>query len=209
MTIPAGFIQITHRFGGTSQPNGAAIVYGIEDVAGFASAALAAQAAHTQFGSIVMPELSTTLTLQSTLAKFGPDDVGPTGEYASSIAGGTGADPTSPNTTFLVTKQTAIGGKRSRGRLYLPGLGEAWVDPGGVILGTKITSLQADLDTWLDDLQSLDMPMMLLHEPATEWALVNGQPRRVPTGDPPPAPSVVTSLVLSSKAGTQRRRMRR
>lgn len=107
------------------------------------------------------------------------------------------AQPTVPvNSAFLVKKGTALGGRRHRGRWYLPPawIGEDLIGAGGAIsITSAYTTLQSRLTAYLAAIAALQFPMYLLH----------GGP-----GDFVPPPTLVTSLTLQPLLATQRRRMR-
>lgn len=109
---------------------------------------------------------------------------------------GRSAAVNSPNNcAVLVHKRTARGGRRGRGRLYLPwSVQEAAVDENGVILSSNVTTMQGKCNTWLTDMGTRGVPMVVLH---SEGLTAEGPPNSV------------TSLVVDGIVGTQRRRLGR
>jgi hypothetical protein len=101
-----------------------------------------------------------------------------------------------PNVSVVVNKTTANAGKRYRGRTSMPGawLRESSVDSGGNIDPAWVTALQSAWSGVLAQLNTVHVPMVLLHAPGLT---------------PAPAPTLVTALNVSSTVGTQRRRLRR
>lgn len=96
------------------------------------------------------------------------------------------------NTAVLVRKVTAAGGRRGRGRMYIPGIVEGDVDAAGGINNTPRAAWQTAIDamfTNLVGLPSIDA-LALLHDTA------------------PFGPNDITSLEVQLKVATQRRRMR-
>lgn len=96
------------------------------------------------------------------------------------------------NTAFLIRKVTATGGRRGRGRMFIPGPREATVDPTGIINTTDRNNLQTamnNLRTNMIALASVDA-VVLLHQ------------------TPPQTPDVITALTVQTRVATQRRRMR-
>lgn len=118
------------------------------------------------------------------------------GTSRSASPGTVAISPVPVNCAFLVKKGTSQGGRRHRGRWFLP---PAWVDenlvgPGGAFTITSTyTTLQTRLSKYLADLALVFEPMYLLHG---EY------------GDFTPPPTIVTSLTLQPVLATQRRRMR-
>lgn len=209
MIIPEGFAEITYRFEGQRLPNGAAVVFGVQN-AGNLSATAVATAARTAATTGLMTNLNSGVGLVEVLAKLGPNEDGPSASATGTIAGGVAiADALAPNSAFLVTKNTARGGRRGKGRLFLPGVSETVVDGNGDIAPATATNLQAELTEWLGNLNTAGIPMVLLHGPPTSWVLVDGQPRRRPIGGNwDDVPNTVQSLALQTRIATQRRRLR-
>jgi len=203
------YFRVSHFFTGEGVPTGAAVVYcvrntGILDLAGVAAVA------HDRFNDEITPWLCEDVTMGETLCKQGPDDTGPSVLVSAPTATGTEPDPSSPpGTAALVTKGTASGGRRGRGRMYLPGLADAVVEDGGTLQTAFLGNLQGGVQAWHDELDTAGIPLHLEHGPATEWVLVNGQPRRIPVAGSVPAPSPVLSVSVATQTATQRRRNRR
>lgn len=208
MTIPVGYAEITYKFTGAAAPLGAYVVFGVQNVLD-SSAGTVAQSARLAFSGSTLPaRLTDDVAVTEVRAKLGPDA---TGDFASVTGSWPGTQATTsmpPQVATLVRKVTASGGRRGRGRMYFPGVPETGVDDAGVISGAGVTAWTTALADFLGALTANDVPMFLLHDPATIWTLVNGQPRRVPTSDPIPEPDLVTSLVVDPKVATQRRRLR-
>lgn len=113
------------------------------------------------------------------------------------------------NNALLVTKVTALSGRRMRGRMFIPAVQAAAVTETGTMSGSTIDTWQPMLDDYLTAVNAvLGVAAVLLHGPATEWVLVNGQPRRQPVAGAYPGPTLIASLRLESTISTQRRRLR-
>jgi len=110
-------------------------------------------------------------------------------QTADNTDGTVNAEPVSPAVAVGVKKQTSYAGKKYRGRMYLPPafLSEANVNGAGVIDGATITGLQSRCDDFLADMNSIDLPMYLLHSDAT-------------------TPTPVNDLIVRDNVRTQRRR---
>lgn len=129
------------------------------------------------------------------------------GEHVDTIAGTAGGDTLPNNTTLLVKKNTGLGGRHYRGRMYLPlyAIDEGDVGPTGVIASGEVTSMQTRCNNFMTALDTNELIPLLLHYPFLQ----------TPVTDPPvvidaePDPTVITSLTVLSQAATQRRRMRR
>ena len=190
MIIPAGFAQVNIRFAGAPLPTGAEITFGVNPSGATTPSLVAAAVEDALDTSGVLAPLSNAITVQSILVKEGPNSTGPSGEFPSVQGGGTAGNVSPPNVAAIVRKNTGIGGRHGSGRFYLPGIIETVVGDDGVLGGSFVLGLQADLDEFLIALAANDAAMTLLHSDAT-------------------SPNLVTSLLLSDRAATQRRRLRR
>ena len=115
------------------------------------------------------------------------------GSWMNTITG-TGALPAlPPNVSVLINKSTSSGGRRNRGRLFVPPVfpSEGNFDAGGRIAATPLGQLQTWWDGVYGDLNAAGLGMRILHQ------------------NPPFTPTVVTSLEVQALAATQRRRLRK
>lgn len=117
-------------------------------------------------------------------------------EHAHAAVAGTqssGALP--PNSAWLIKKTTARGGKRHRGRMYLPGVPYTWLLTGGAVGTTQLASVQTAVDTLFDNVDGDTTMggMWILHSTGISTT---------------PDPTRVTGLVAADKIATQRRRLR-
>lgn len=188
MIIPVGFAQVTHFFGGTALPEGAAITYGIDQEPTF-DPALVAASVHDIFGTEVVPGLSSAVRLERTLVKFGPTSTGASGEWVENIAGTGNAATAPPNVALLVRKKTLLGGRTGRGRFYLPGVPEESIQVSGVLDSSTVAAFQSRVDAFLTALDTYGAPMQLLHSASSDA-------------------TPVISLVVDGRVATQRRRLR-
>jgi hypothetical protein len=121
-----------------------------------------------------------------------------TGPLVLDSAGGDIVDGTrtgSPlpvNVALLVRKGTGAGGRRGRGRNYIPPMwfGEAECDGNGVLDGTRYDAVNAVLATGLGNLSLISRPPFLFHSDGG-------------------TPDEITSWTLQPVVATQRRRLRR
>jgi hypothetical protein len=106
---------------------------------------------------------------------------------------GTGtSNPLPNNCASLVRKGTALGGRRGRGRMYIPGIAEANVSNNGTISTTPLATLQTAMNNFqLDIVNTAEVEALaLLHSSA------------------PFTPTAITDLKVQPRIATQRRRMR-
>jgi len=121
------------------------------------------------------------------------DEVGPlTGQFDHVITGAGTAGSLPPNCAILVSKQTGLGGRRNRGRVYLPPVypAETIVDSLGIINPTSVGLLGDRFAAFDSALFSAEFQTVLFHDTA------------------PFTPTPVTGWVVSNLLATQRRRMR-
>lgn len=115
--------------------------------------------------------------------------------YAGGCVGAASSFPMWPNTAVLIQKRSASGGRRNRGRMYVPGLAlRSLVTSAGVL----DSAWQADFQTNLDNFRTA-VNAGTGFEP-TDLGVLHSEP--------PTAPAVITNLQVSSKVATQRRRLR-
>ena len=193
MLIPEGFAQINILMGGVALPTGAQVTFGVDHTGDAGNPDAVATEIATRWELDVMPILSQDVELQEVRVKFGPNDVGPIGQFAGTAVGGLNSAAIEPNSTILVRKLTAFGGRTGRGRMYVPGLGDLQVDSAGNILSSPLSIAQAAFTDLLTSLDAGGLPMFLLHD----------------EDSPVSTPLEVTSLSVDTKIATQRRRLRR
>lgn len=97
------------------------------------------------------------------------------------------------NTAFLFKKNTGLGGRRNRGRFYVPGVPEGSVDEVGRLSSGALSAaagIADDIYTTLIGLSTVDS-LQLFHNSA------------------PFDPTFLESLTVDNRVATQRRRLRR
>lgn len=191
-TIPDGFAQANFVFTGGAVPTGAEVTLGLDVSEYTGDVSNSAEDVGTTFLP-VMGELNAGVEFVRCVVKWGPTATGPTNEFTFSQGGGDGGAASTPGLSWLVHKNTSLGGRAGRGRFYLPGLSEADVGGDGSVSETPRALLEADLVTFRNDLILANIIPVLLH------------------GDESPisTPTVIDTLTVDPLAATQRRRMRR
>lgn len=190
--IPGGFGQAAVVFHAqTPLPNGAVFTWGFENTTAMSAVAcattIAADLTSSGFHSLWCDDVSPV----AVEVKLGPNDTGPTASVPYTEPGGQTGTVGAAATSILVSKLTAFGGPRNRGRMYIPGQSESAVESGGVV--QSITLLDAGLrcEAFRSTIADHDLPMVILH---SSGSTVN---------------PVVTELVPQALVGNQRRRQRR
>lgn len=189
MRIPEGYSQVTLKYISDPLTRGAAVVFGLKNNADESPDDIANDLEGGLLDDWVSNTLSVHALVHEILVKNGPTDDGPTAERIVSIGGDVGGDMVSPNVSLLHSKKTALGGKRHRGRMYTPYTSESVVNADGSITGVHRLAVQEANDDLLSALTVAQLPMVVLH-----------------TGVG--TPDLVTDLIVSGFAATQRRRLR-
>lgn len=189
MTIPDGFGQASFGFSGGPVPTGAIATLGFQNVADGSASDIAGGMADV-FGEEIVPLLTDSITFESVLVKLGPDETGPSATVAVSVDGELTGGAATPNVAYLVHKNTNLGGRRGRGRMFIPGVTEETVDGAGNLTSGTVSSWNTALATLLVTLATNDLPAYLLH-------------------DGPTPPTAVQTLTIDGRVATQRRRLRR
>lgn len=112
------------------------------------------------------------------------------------VAGGSTAVQAPLNVALLINKRTSTPGRNGKGRMFLPGILDAR-DPhlNGIISPAGVAAYQTKVDSFYNALQT------------TTGSLIDGA-YVLHTSGPFEAPSKITSLSVSPKVGTMRRRLR-
>lgn len=196
MIIPSGeYGQVNFIFSGTGMPSGGEVTCGFRlvDQPDF-SAEAAATAFAALWSNSFLTMQSSAITLAEVRVKYGPNATGPEGGVTPGVAGSRANSGVPPNTSLLVRKSTAGGGRRARGRMYIPGLLDSDVDVDGFITPATVSAFQTEANEFFDGAEAGGLPLYVLHAPGISAT---------------PAPTVMTGLQVQGVAATQRRRMRR
>lgn len=202
VNLPLGWALVSLNFSGSALPNQATSTFACEtDTETPASLATLVRtelrAANRPF-AVATSVHGLGIALANVHVKFGPTATGPEAEVGDGAGiGNPAGECVPPNTSYLLTKNTAQGGRRGRGRMFLPGLQEAIVNSGGTVLDPQFTTLQTQWSAFATAMAAAGNGLSLLHtyDPVL--------------GEVPIPPSAVLSLTLSSRVATQRNRLRR
>jgi hypothetical protein len=200
--IPNLFAQITIRLQHVSGSHVGAVVFGIADTDGLTDAVATAD-------KVTQNYIDTWGVLTDAGVAIGPSTIqvgvgsGPPVSFVGTVSdeGAIAGNMLPSNCALLVGKQTLTGGRRGRGRMFIPWvLPEGDVDDVGVISGGTVATMIGAAEDFLEALSepgpdSDATPMFLLHNSEGET--------------PAPAPSEVVGLTVSSLIATQRRRLGR
>lgn len=194
--IPAGYADVSVEIRGATMARHSFVTFGVACPALDPNViAKAVSDSLTATGSF-LAGLSNSAYLFGVNVRVGHEIGDPdVGFHGTNVQGQMGQVPPPPNVAVLVSKRTSSGGRRGRGRMFLPWyVSEDAVDAFGNINGVFQGYITTQMLQMLTKLEENDVPMVLLHE----------------TYAPPFAlPTPVTSLQVDSLVSTQRRRLGR
>lgn len=200
LIIPPGFMQMVWEFTITGDAEVMVCTCGfdVSDAAGDQEHIVAWLA--TTWADNVLQWQSSALHLVGGVGYFGQDGadnivvVGP----VLNDAGGSSANSLPPNCAVLARKRTDLGGRRGRGRVYVPGIAEGEVGPEGNNSNAQLAGFQGAFDdmmtAWSTDVTDGPVTPVVLHK--SEGI------------GPEPVPTPIVLWEVERKIATQRRRLR-
>lgn len=190
LIIPDGFGQATLIFDFVTGPsNPMAVVFGYDngnDQSPNGNAAIIRD--EYQSNVLVSGHISDNVMLLGVVVLQNPG--GSSALASSGNVGTDGGHALPPQVSYLVHKQTALGGREHRGRMYIPGPTIDQVTEGGTVDPEDLSSLGTAFEEFRFNLDSNSIPMVVLHSDALL------------------APTIVTNLEVDVLLATQRRRLR-
>lgn len=203
MAVPPGYAAFNVRLKHATVSRPAYVTGGIQITGGANAAALSALGAiYCGAGSDFAELMDFDVTIGPVTMYVGQDGAPPlvlTGNTTRN--GGVAITGLPSNCAVLVHKRSSRGGRRGRGRFFIPWtVGEGNVDEAGTITPATVTQLQGEMTDLLADHVASSIPMVILHEPSEPGTAH-------PTA--PGTPDVVNTLVVDPLISTQRRRLGR
>lgn len=203
MATPPGFALCSYELKHSLMSRSAFLTFGVDpsgtDPNAVATQVRAAFTAPSSLASVI----DANVTLQNTRVSLGTDggeDI--VGADQTTFACTKGQSSAPANCAVLVHKRTARGGRRGRGRMYLPwACSVTTLTEAGGIAAADISAIQAAVTVWLASMSSGVGPVVLLHRPSSPD--IQGPPTT------PGSPNVVTSMTVDPLIATQRRRLGR
>jgi hypothetical protein len=115
------------------------------------------------------------------------------GNFEANVVGSAATPPPPSNCAVLVRKRTTEGGRRNRGRMFIPPfqVSEGGVDQAGVIQAATVTAIATSWNAFWNALTTAALPQFLLHS------------------EGPFTPTAIVGYEYQALLATQRRRMRR
>lgn len=192
VVIPAGFGEVTFVFtGGPSDPM--TNVLGVDPPDGMPTpdiAQLAAEAYSAAAATNPQTFQWFGVTFDRTIARRNLAGVMQTAEFPVGTVGEVGGQPMPFNTSVLVRKTTAIGGRRGRGRWYFMGANELDSSDGAFLDTGPRNAYQGAFTNMFNDLVADLLNPVVLHDTAAV------------------APTPITGFSVQARLATQRRRLR-
>jgi len=208
--IPPGFSQAQLLFEFSEEPQPAMTTVGLGTALFNGTEAGQAQKLKDSWVAHMLARQSNVLRFKGVTVRVGQAGGEPTIHTVVANSLGTNVAAMVPrNSAALVQKGTALGGRKHRGRMYLPGMvEEAQTDQAGNMTATHRQAIQTAFDTFRSASTDTGLTFVVLHsdEQITGYNPNTGKPVYGPVTPPPPTP--ITSFVVATKVGTQRRRLR-
>lgn len=204
LIIPEGFGQSTTKWAVEGRTNPVSVTLGYTPATTSSDASAHAEEIYQAWkvtgGPCVAAAMGTQFILLSTDTVYNASGTFLGGSSSSgAVAGSDGMDsPLIVGNSWLVQKRTGVVGRSHRGRFYFPFMQnpESSVDLNGNILGSVITAMQTKFTNMFTQLGAGAIgiiPNVLHHVPKTGTA---------------PDPTPILSFLVTTKVGTQRRRLR-
>lgn len=190
VTIPDGYGQISLVHTGANMIGEGVITIGFENTTDDDAQGIADNFKSALIAADYTDHLDTLTVVEEVRVKLGPSSTGPSAISSVGLNGGVGGQPVPPNVALLISKVTPLGGRRGRGRLYVPGMPMASLDDTNN-WDTDVAQNVADtIGAIMDAMAFLGQSPRLLHDGAL-------------------TPTPITSWVGQDRIATQRRRNRR
>jgi hypothetical protein len=195
LVIPPNYSQAVFRWGLAGDAETMVNTLGLDTTSVTLWEALVDSLAANTRTSLPVSVILTGYSFQGVTLYRGQDG-GPPAVYESPAvthAGTNAGPPLPPNCAFLLRKRTALGGRKGRGRMFIPagvGVGEDSVPSTGVLLEAQRAPLATRYNDWIN---SLGPSPVLFHDSATPGST---------------APTPITSFTLEARLATVRRRLR-
>jgi len=199
LLIPPGYSHVGLQFRHSADPDPWFVTFGVDSSSVTSDPEEIGEACCIAWMDSLDSWQSTEVVLEGAQIVVGQDGADPIRQFVASDigAGASTAQKLPQNCALLVRKNTTLGGRRNRGRFFVPGmLTEGGVNNVGVITTSDRGAYQGGFDAFLAYLntQTPILPMFILH---------NSQGI-----SEPPDPTAVNSLTVDVTIATQRRRLR-
>ena len=195
MLIPGGYGQINFIWTGDALPTGGQTTIGFENESGPSTpSAVASEVSSILEGCTeIWASIWNEVRLTQILVKFGPNATGPSAQVPVTHIGAYSSSDGLPSACYLIRKNTAMGGRQGRGRMYVPGVPLQDVTEAGSILTNLTGNQNTGWTEFFTGMTAAGMPLVLLRA----------------EDSPITTPEPLTGFSCQSVVATQRRRLRR
>lgn len=198
MIIPPGFLSASYELQLAAFSRSAFITMGHENNTGVNDPVELAETLLDAMltGVTFQDGLDSNVTMRSCTVRLGQDGGDPlVGVGTGSATGGLSSASPPANVAVLVHKRTAAGGRRNRGRLFIPWyVIETNVQEDGTIDSGTVSAINGYMNGWRTNLVTVQLPPVVLHSVGNSVA---------------PAPTPITALTVDNLVATQKRRLGR
>lgn len=196
IVIPIDFAEVVIPLTHSAVVHVASVTFGVSTVGGAPFSSALADDILTSFSAAFSPVIDDDVLIGPVRATVGQDGAPLVVEGTIDTTGARSVLALPPNCCVLIKKRGSLGGKRGRGRFFLPwAVAAGETNEAGTITSTVVTAVQAAATTFLADLAgSVGAPMVVLHSTGISTV---------------PEPAPVTTLTVDSLISTQRRRLGR
>lgn len=195
--IPTGYGQVTFVFQPVGSTQNVVITHGFKDNGASPDPAAAATDWGTDFTAAGRPFETSNIGTQWVFVRVDATiqtSTGPLiGTWPRGVTGTLAIEALPTNCAFLVAKATPRGGRRGRGRMFVPpfSVAEGNIGPTGTIASASLTAQQSKWNSALLANVAGDYPSYLLHDTSEI------------------APDVISTWTMNTRIATQRTRLRR
>lgn len=188
--IPTGYAQLSLAHTGDNFDGECINTFGIQNTVDMDAAGIGDAFKGALTATDLLTWYSSSVLLTEVRVKLGPDSTGESAVTDIGLTGDVGGQSVSPQVAMLVRRNTALGGRRGRGRFYIPGLPAATLDNSGTFDPANVEAIVEEWTALFAAMSFVGLNSVLLH-------------------DSPLTPTPITTLVGQSRVATQRRRARR
>jgi hypothetical protein len=198
--VPAGHAEAVFHLRLSGDAEDMLTTIGVRMDAGQAVTLGLATAMADLYGASLLGVSGAGYSLVEVELKEGPDGNGPQGTWAGLKTSANASQPVPSNTAVLLSKITGFGGRRNRGRMYIPGPAEILSDGRGQLSDADVTAMQSEATGFYNGLVAMggvDVPVIF-----------HSTPDKLGVPQPAIAPTPITAIAVEKLLATQRRRMR-
>nr|CRY96703.1 hypothetical protein [uncultured prokaryote] len=199
LVIPEEYAEASIELRNDGDPDAWYITFGVGLGAAGVDVTPAAEAIYGAFSDNLKADLGDdTAIVACHLRAAQPTGDPITYSFFGTDSGTSSGDRLPQNCALLVTKVTGLGGRKGRGRMFVPNvIPVTGCNEVGVLDSTFRSAIQADFDGFLTDVDAITTPF------ACELVLLHND-----YGVDTPAPTHITRLQVETTIATQRRRLR-